>query len=147
MSKFKIISESRNGVRWHLSTCPYANMQLLYPAMQFSTIGSPATRKSSSCNHNQRWASVLWSQEGQFRVKKAELEGFLSGEKNLSNLPVWQTLQRHDRTWTSSPVVQAKKLCAHSLVSHTSHALAGQSPRCLSAEIESKPEQFSQFNY
>jgi hypothetical protein len=31
-------------------TCPYANMQLLYPAMQFSTIGNPATLNSFSCN-------------------------------------------------------------------------------------------------
>lgn len=29
-------------------TCPYANTQLLYPEMQFSTIGRPATRKSIS---------------------------------------------------------------------------------------------------
>lgn len=54
-------------------TCPYANMQLLYPSIQFSTIGNPATLNTLSCfewNVKRRCNKKNWGgQMSQWRRK------------------------------------------------------------------------------
>lgn len=78
-------------------TCPYANMQLLYPSIQFSTIGNPATLNTLSCfewNVKRRCNKKNWGGANEPMTQK---------NYYLCHLLICNQIKCEARLWMPSP--------------------------------------------
>lgn len=91
-----------------LSTWPYANMQLLQPPMQFSTIGKPATLKSFSCE--------ITEISSHFNTPQTlTLTIYIKKPNYLADILVCNNIEGEARFWMTSP-----SNCLPTILSNTS---------------------------
>jgi hypothetical protein len=69
------ISRGKNGLVLE-NTCPYANIQLLYPERQFSTIGRPAILKIISYKTNNWKQKLTTSSEIRINLSKLAFQNY-----------------------------------------------------------------------